>query len=385
MPLDPLAFLAGTNPFLSNWCNQVVSLITGKMVDQPVTLADGLTVIGGINSSGGSSFSGALTVTSNSSHALAVGANGVTNPSFRVNAVSSGAGVEVVGGLDTGTVFLRAIAPTNANLNLDAAGGQIYIANGNSSTVFVQQKLDAQAGFTSSTGSSFMGGVSISSGGASVFGGVALSSGNLSFGDLAQRITGDFSNGTQSNRVLFQTTTVGGATNVGIIPSSSGTTGQVTVFGSADPTNSPQLAIQANETLTATVINTAHTGTASTRPLLFQKDGVTQMTMPTAGGFQVNIGGFTVSSGGSSIVGGLAVSTGGVQAQATTPSSAFVKAFSMGSSGPFIGFCASTPTVACVVGSLAMNVNGSSTTNLYVCTPNSGGASSSNWDTFTLI
>lgn len=73
-------------------------------------------------------------------------------------------------------------------------------------------------------------------------------------------------------------------------------------------------------------------------------------------------------------------SSGTITAESAMPSSAFTKAFQMGSSGPFIAFCASTPTAACVPSSIALNVNGSSTTVLYICMPNGGGASSSNWD-----
>lgn len=58
-------------------------------------------------------------------------------------------------------------------------------------------------------------------------------------------------------------------------------------------------------------------------------------------------------------------------------------AFTMGSSGPTIQFGSSIPTSACVAGSIFLNAGGSSTTVLYVCMPNSGTASSSNWDNIT--
>lgn len=44
MPLDPLGPLAGVNPFIANVFNQFVNLVTGVMTDQPVTLANTLTV-----------------------------------------------------------------------------------------------------------------------------------------------------------------------------------------------------------------------------------------------------------------------------------------------------------------------------------------------------
>ena len=45
---------------------------------------------------------------------------------------------------------------------------------------------------------------------------------NLNFTGTGNRITGDFSNGTESNRVLVQTSTTDGSTNFGIIPNGTG-------------------------------------------------------------------------------------------------------------------------------------------------------------------
>lgn len=182
MPLDPLGVLAGVNPFLSNAFNQVVSLLTGKMTDQTVTLADGLTVLGGITSS-----------------------TGMTSSAF-------------------------------------TADGVLY---------------------------------------------------------------GSSTNG-------IKATAVGSSTQV--------------------------------------LVGTASAPVFSSTPI---------------------VGTLT------------AIST--LQAQSTAPSSAFTKLLLGGSSGPFIAFGASTPTAACITGSLFLNAGGSSTTSLLVCIPNSGGASSSNWDTFSLI
>ena len=52
-------------------------------------------------------------------------------------------------------------------------------------------------------------------------------SGNLTFTGTGNRITGDFSNATQVNRVFFQTSTVNGGTAVGFMPNGTVTTGQL--------------------------------------------------------------------------------------------------------------------------------------------------------------
>lgn len=60
----------------------------------------------------------------------------------------------------------------------------------------------------------------------------------LSFTGSGQRITGDFSNATLANRLMFQTSTANGATSVGLMPNGTGTVAGLNLFGSADPANS---------------------------------------------------------------------------------------------------------------------------------------------------
>ena len=62
--------------------------------------------------------------------------------------------------------------------------------------------------------------------------------GNLTFTGTGNRITGDFSNGLISNRVLFQTSTANSNTKLGIIPSGTATQSQFNLLNSSDSANS---------------------------------------------------------------------------------------------------------------------------------------------------
>jgi hypothetical protein len=79
----------------------------------------------------GSSLTALGTITSTSAQALAVGANGLTNPAFNVDAStgSQAAGLKVTGAVAAGTVALAAISSgAAASISLDAKGaGNIVI------------------------------------------------------------------------------------------------------------------------------------------------------------------------------------------------------------------------------------------------------------------
>jgi hypothetical protein len=63
-------------------------------------------------------------------------------------------------------------------------------------------------------------------------------SGNLAFTGTGNRITGDFSNTTDANRVFFQSSTVNGITLVSAIPNGTNQVAGFTGFNNSDPTNS---------------------------------------------------------------------------------------------------------------------------------------------------
>jgi len=63
-----------------------------------------------------------------------------------------------------------------------------------------------------------------------------VSTGNLTFSGTAQRITGDMSNATVANRLMFQTSTSNNTTVVGAVPNGTGTEARLSLFNNSDPT-----------------------------------------------------------------------------------------------------------------------------------------------------
>jgi hypothetical protein len=106
-------------------------------------------------------------------------------------------------------------------------------------------------------------------------------SGNLTFTGTGNRIIGDFTNATQSNRVLFQTSTANASTRVGVLPSQTGLLAALEVYSSTDPNNSSiaGLLIGATETRLFSGI----TGTGTYLPMTFYTGGGERMRIDTSG------------------------------------------------------------------------------------------------------
>jgi hypothetical protein len=110
-----------------------------------------------------------------------------------------------------------------------------------------------------------------------------LASGNLSFTSTGQRITGDFSNGTQSNRVFFQTTTAGGGTSVGTIPNATGANSAFNAFGGPDPGNASFAQLRAGSDTSDVRLTSGITGTGTYYPMTFYTGGSERMRLDTSG------------------------------------------------------------------------------------------------------
>ena len=106
-------------------------------------------------------------------------------------------------------------------------------------------------------------------------------SGNLTFTGTGNRITGDFSNATFASRVVFQTSTVNGATQLSAIPNGTGTVSTLQLYNNSDIANSSRtnLAIISTEARLSSDI----TGTGTYLPMTFYTGGSERMRLDTSG------------------------------------------------------------------------------------------------------
>lgn len=104
---------------------------------------------------------------------------------------------------------------------------------------------------------------------------------NLNFSGTGNRITGDFSNATLANRVMFQTSTVNGQTSIGVLPNGTSTSANLNLFGGADPANA-SIAQIVNAGSEVSFRN-AITGTGTSVPMTFYTGGSERVRVDTSG------------------------------------------------------------------------------------------------------
>jgi hypothetical protein len=117
-------------------------------------------------------------------------------------------------------------------------------------------------------------------GGSSVVGNFGLS-GNLQFLGSSQRITGDFSNATAANRVLFQSSTANGFTAVSVIPNGTSTSAFLQTINNSDPTNASTMQIAAS--VSESQLSASRTGTGTFLPMTFYTGGSERVRVDTSG------------------------------------------------------------------------------------------------------
>ena len=115
----------------------------------------------------------------------------------------------------------------------------------------------------------------------SATGNLSLATGNLTFSSTGQRITGDMSNATVSNRLAFQTSTTNSATRLMAIPNGTSTTTAFNVLNSSDPNNASWLSVGVSNTETA--INATISGTGTYLPMIFLTGGSERMRIDSSG------------------------------------------------------------------------------------------------------
>jgi hypothetical protein len=107
--------------------------------------------------------------------------------------------------------------------------------------------------------------------------------GNINIPGTGKRITGDFTNATLSNRLMFQNSVLNGASNVQVLPNGTGTTAGFLAFANSDPTNTNFCAIQAIGPGVETRINSGITGTGTYAPLTMYTGGSERLRIDTSG------------------------------------------------------------------------------------------------------
>ena len=105
--------------------------------------------------------------------------------------------------------------------------------------------------------------------------------GNTTFSGTAKRITGDFSNATVTNRVMFQSSTTNGTTRIEAIPNGTATSAIFSVYNNSDPTNAAaaRMVVNSAEARFDSII----TGTGTYLPMTFQTGGSERMRIHSYG------------------------------------------------------------------------------------------------------
>jgi hypothetical protein len=112
-------------------------------------------------------------------------------------------------------------------------------------------------------------------------------SGNLTFTGTGNRITGDFSNATIANRVLFQTSTANVATAVNAIPNGTGASSSFITNASSDPDNASRCRFGVGG---GTAFFAADaTGTGTNLPMNFSTGGSERMRIDTSGNVGIGV------------------------------------------------------------------------------------------------
>ena len=212
---------------------------------------------------------------------------GVKNINFvgaTVTATNSGDDVTVNVSAGTGTVTsVAATVPTflsvtgspvttSGTLAIGLSGTALPVANGGTGVTTSTGTTNVVLSNSPTLVTPVLGAASASS---------LSNSGNLTFTGTGNRITGDMTNGTQANRLAFQTSTANSATAITAIPSGTGTQSSINLFDNSDPTNAGSLNLLSNASEKS--VRAQISGTGTYLPLTFYTNGSERVRIDTSG------------------------------------------------------------------------------------------------------
>jgi hypothetical protein len=111
---------------------------------------------------------------------------------------------------------------------------------------------------------------------------VNVSTGNLTFTTTGQRIVGDFTNATVSNRTNFVTGTANSSTGIYALPSGTSTAASWQATNNSDPTNASKILIATNGSTDVQLVSGVN-GTGTYLPLSFYNGGAGRFVIGTSG------------------------------------------------------------------------------------------------------